>query len=687
MFRVVVFIFIFFGLTVSSLAQEVDKKRTIFDLPSMLARHRQLQLEFNDLFKSRDYSAAADKCRDAIELFPEEPNNYYFLAVCLSRLGKPEDSFSNLEKAVDLGFSNIDHIQQNTGLIHLSKSEKFDELTKRALNSKRKKSSWLMRSVLPSPFDDRIALVSDSNTIFNLRLGVFESSFKLQNTGPRLGGLPVTTQKTKIGTTVRRWFMKGTCAGLKNHLYDNHDGDHSNMRHQIFPQLKLVEFCDEAKQYKLNHGLQVNFFYNAVTIGNASEAIRLKGYERSLPRLAYTSPRNIGLLYRQYTGNHLYVYPEHNDHDSNRSDRFASNTPYVLISQGSSGSDRKLLEAVAWTLASFQPQTKKKLIKGDALMPAVQMVFRRTNQRVQSVQDYLSGKAHPTVFDGKTIDEWRLINLAHGITPDEVPPVAELSVTEEDEPELGIDYFDDRPRVKLYDTPAAIARLLKSTKQTYRMVVSAEKSHDLNDRPLTYHWRVLRGDPEHIRINPLNADRSIVEIIVSHQKQRPIEPGSSIMSTRVDIGAFVHNGAYYSAPAFVSLHSPRNEIRTYNAHSNIASVAYTATKNPYEDPILTIPRTWTDSYQYDEKQRLIGWTRTRKAAVEQFTAQGALVTEKDNLGRPLKAQTVRYQRSTAPKQILPTLEQHLGEDELHYQYESPQDKIGRIIKRIPTVRN
>ena len=56
-------------------------------------------------------------------------------------------------------------------------------------------------------------------------------------------------------------------------------------------------------------------------------------------------------LYRQYRGGQLYVYPEHRDHDPGHNgqggygDLFPTNSPCVVISQGSSGSDRAFVRA------------------------------------------------------------------------------------------------------------------------------------------------------------------------------------------------------------------------------------------------------------------------------------------------------------------------------------------------------
>lgn len=87
----------------------------------------------------------------------------------------------------------------------------------------------------------------------------------------------------------------------------------------------------------------------------------------------------------------------------------------------------------------------------------------------------------------------KMVRLAHGIESTSLPPLCILHLVEEDEAVVGRDYFDVAPRERLLDTPAAIARIVKSSKYERRMVVSAERSRDLHDKPLTFHWVVLRG--------------------------------------------------------------------------------------------------------------------------------------------------------------------------------------------------
>jgi hypothetical protein len=266
-----------------------------------------------------------------------------------------------------------------------------------------------------------------------------------------------------------------------------------------------------------------------------------------------------------------------------------------------------------------------------------------------------------------------------------LPPLIKLLVIEEDQPKLGRDYFDvDARGERLFDTPCSIARIMRSTSYTRRMVVSAEDSRDLNKKPLTYHWVVLRGDPKGVTIKPLNKEGNKVELIVSYQERQPVEPGSKLESNRIDIGAFVHNGKYHSAPGFVTFYGLDNQKRSYDEKKRIKAVDYADAEigKNYVDPAVEIKKSWRDEYERDAKGRLIGWTRYReKKEKQEFTADGALILKKDKKGRAQSARTVRYVPLVANRNEAPTLDQQPGDEVLFYEYASDADRIGRVAKR------
>ena len=311
------------------------------------------------------------------------------------------------------------------------------------------------------------------------------------------------------------------------------------MSWQSFPQLTRTRYSKEAQALHLHNGLQCLFFFNGIVLGNSSTALVSQPYWRSQTRYAYTQPRFIAALARQYAENHLYFYPEHRDHDPGHNgkgdgygDVYPANTPYVITSQGSSGSDQVFLNAVGCTLAAFRPEVKRFLADHGALMPTVQMIFRSSNKNVKAADDYLTGAAHPSVFKGGNVNALKMVKAAHDLRRAAVPPLVQLHVVEEDRPVLGVDYFDADDRgERQFDTPAAIARVLRSTKYVRRMVVSAEGSRDLNKRPLTWRWAVLRGNDKIVKIKPLNKEGSVAELTVSYFERRPIHTRSRVDRT------------------------------------------------------------------------------------------------------------------------------------------------------------
>src|SRR5262249_8810223 len=95
---------------------------------------------------------------------------------------------------------------------------------------------------------------------------------------------------------------------------------------------------------------------------------------------------------------------------------------------------------------------------------------------------------------------------------------------------------------------------------------------------------------------------------------------------------------------------------------------------------VDVAKDWRDEYQHDKEGRLIGWTRTRGKEKQEFTADGAVVQEKDNKGRALLARTVRYVVKPHKDKAL-LLEAQPGDTMLHYEYTSDDDRIGRVKSR------
>jgi tetratricopeptide (TPR) repeat protein len=652
-----------------------DSGPSVWDMPLIQLQAAQLRLATAALFQQGKLEEAEARLKQSVELIPHDPAGHYLLASLHAKQGKKDEALASLAEAVKWGFNQSEAMDRDPNFESLNGNLEFAKLIAAAKSAQTPANPWRHR-VTPAVAHDGSVSVNASNTAWDPKNGLFIHLLQ-----------PLPAKKTEIAVAgsselvaqINRWYAEGTAAGNFGDFYDNHDGGHSPMNQNEYPQLTFIRWDGETQKRQFHTGLQARSFFNAVVLGNSSTALVNGPFWRSQPRLAYVNQRSMAVLYAQYTKNHLYFYPEHADHDPGHGDVYPVNTPYVVISQGSSGSDRVFLNAFAWSLAALRPEVKAKLVKAGALMPALQMVFRMTNKPVAAPEDYLTGAAHPTVFDGGNLQAEKMVALAHDLKADDLPPLVRMKVVEDDNSVVGKDYFDVGPRQELVTTPSAIARVHRTSRYKYRMVISAEESVDLNGRPLTYHWKLLRGDDALVKIKPLNESGSVVELVVPFHDKRPIAEGSPLVSNRVDIGCFVHNGVYYSAPGFVSFFTLANERRSYYEDETPQFIQYNM-GGDYVDPMIDVPKAWKDNYKYDGTT-LLGWVRERDGSKESFTPDGALIVSRDEKGRALTARTVKYVAERKAEGDAPTLVQQPGDEILHYKYGSPAEKVGIIERR------
>ncbi|NNE92481.1 MAG: hypothetical protein HKN23_12610 [Verrucomicrobiales bacterium] len=446
----------------------------------------------------------------------------------------------------------------------------------------------------------------------------------------------VSTASDEASKLVNSWFAEGKAAGLEGVFYDNRDRKHSDLRIATYPQMKPITYTKEELGRRQDWGGKKRIEAGKIVVGNSSTASPAT-VAGSHQRMYYFHPKGLDFLYQQYRSNALYVYPEHRDHDpgingpDGYGDLYPSNSPYLISSQGSSGSDRVFMHAVLKTIAAFPPDTREKLVAEGLLMPTVQAIFRRTYRAVEKPEDYFSGKAHPGVFDGKLINEVAMVKRAQAMKPEKIPPLVLLKIVDEPEAENGIDFFEPPQRTSetIGNSHCAIARAVRGPEYRRWIQVSAAESVDIADRELEFRWVVLRGNPDLIEIKTEGENAAAAKITVAYHPRRPISPGSSIWSNRVDIGVFAKvkgEGGPVSAPAFVTFMSLPNEHRTYADDGTLIENFYGARtqspglpliNNPRWDGLLTKFETGTNSG--DEPALAILKTVLEKEQIESLT--------------------------------------------------------------------
>ncbi len=637
--------------------QSAVRSAEIFRFPAQRVEQIRLQQVLMFGYSTKNLKLAKNAAEQLLAMDPDDPTALYNLARVEAKSGESQQALMTLAKAVQKGFRDGNLLESEKDFSTLQDTPQFAEILKAAripFQSTKPVPEFEVSSIT-----NGVALVTERNTRWVEERFSLITHFKPSE---------VTSKKQIVGTSaaevaVNAWIQEGSAAGYAGLLYDNRDRDHSNLDLKKFPQLAQVEYSPEATKADADWGMRIFQAFDLPTFGNSSTSHVGSPFWRSNPRSLMHEDLMMKVAYNHFVNNQLYCYPEHNDFDPQHGDVFAANTPFWIISQGSSGSDQPFLEAIALTLAALKPDVKNLLVEKRLLMPVVQMLLRRSLKSVQTDEDYLSHKAHPVVFQGSELDPLRMVRLAHELTVDLLPAFVRLKVLKEDLGIPGVDYFHPRAGEVNFDTPAAISRIYRSHSYQRRMVVDATESVDVNGLPLRFQWIVLQGDPAHVQIRPLNDAGSQAELVIDWHERAAV-PGLPGMETnRVDIGVFAFNGRSVSLPAFVSSYTLPNEKRLYNERHQILSIDYGSaeTQTRYIDPLIDGTKSWKDEYHYTG-DTLTGWTRRVKdKPPQEFASDGRLIVKKDAQGNPVEWQTVGYEFERAENGV-PTLRQVIRED-------------------------
>ena len=649
----------------------------VFEMPRYQFQHKQLQQQFVEAFRAGEVARMEEISRAGCRLLPEDPTWRYNLACALAHRIEKEPAFQALDEAIQLGFRNREQIEQDGDLKSLRGDPRFRLLMKKvdALNAD--PASTVSRAKPMIALLGESATVSSSNTVWNLDLSCFQSLFtfkrplvKTASYAPGYGG--------PAAEKIREWLREGSASYNLGDLYINRDGGHSVMKVASFPGLTPIRYGTEAVRAGADRGIP-NMLIAAPVIGNCSMSMVKGPYWRSMPRMIQSDPFSAGLSSQLFVNNQLWFYPEHRDFDPEKGDLYPANMPCYVISQGSSFSDLPFMEAFTASLAALRPETKQWILSRKLMGPTLQMLFRRSLRCVRNPGDYLTGLAHPVVFDCRELDPDAMVERAHSLKPEEVPPMVFLKVGKEDKPIPNRDFFDLRTEV-LFDTPFCIARVFRGMERERTLQVKAFAVGEGAGRKVSYTWRLLQGDPSKVEITPLSGDGSAVRLRIAYHGSYLPEKGTR-KTGRVDIGCFarVDGGSYWSMPSMVSLFSLPGEVRVYRDDGKIQSVDYPNPGHVYMDPGLSIQKNWKDLYEYDGQGRMIGWYRKRARGTTRFTWLGHKVLSVDRMGRPKTACTVSYlPRKGGPGNVLPDLSELPGNDVLNYTYQDERDRRGSV---------
>lgn len=616
-----------------------------FDMPALYPRHQEFLAKYMQATQAKDPVEMELAARAAVMVFPEDANWKYNVACALALQDNREEAFRFLDEAITLGFHNPQHILDDPDLISLRTHVKFMLMVQRAEKLQNVSVGPIILPALIYPGGP--ALVSTNNTVWDYDTGTLVSFFSQS-----------------------REALPG--AGL---FYLNRDGGHSLFAVTNLPGLTPIVYSVEARKKGCADDFPISRFrvndLMPPVLGNCSKAMTHPLFWRSLPRGIYGEGAFISRHVQLFLENQMFFYPSHYDWRADKEgDVFQANTPYVVTSAGASGSDQPFLKACFGALAAVPSDVMQWMVRTGLVMPTVQRLLRESQRGVIRREDYLTGAAHPAVFDSRNLDTNRMIAAAHALTVGTVPPVLPLRTVRDEMAVLGEDYFDIRSNEGLFDSPFAIARVVRGTGRSRTLVV------DVSRVPpgVKLHWCVLQGDSAKVCFKPLTSDGSMMEITVAYHGVYTNSAG--LKTSRVDLAVIgeTANGVY-TCPSFVTFVYPRNEIREYAADGRILSVDYET--ECYYDPFLSIAKRWKDIYRYTPSGKPVGWERVREKSKEEFTVHGQKILTKDAKGRALTTAEVHYIPRAGGEGKLPDLSQFETGKVYQYTYESDNDFSGR----------
>jgi len=546
---------------------------------------------------------------------PGDPTWHYNLACALSYGTSPESALNELEKAIRYGFRDAEAISRDRDFDRIKENPRFKSLVAKARDEA--KAPVPGRPVIKPLLVIRgqPCTLREENLLFDLDLGCYRAFMEF--TG-----------------------ITGANAG---DLYVNRDNHHSAPGAAEFPTLTRVTYAAPRPDFAVDHPHTL-FPDGHAVFGNISRA-RVNGpYWRSTPRASYTDPGLAARMDLLYHANQLWFMPAVKDFGVEElGDLMPAAAPFQFVTQGASWSDLPFLRAALAASAALPPETKRAALERGLFAATMQWLFRRSIPGVETDEDYLSAKAHPTAFEGRHLASVNLASNAHALRPEAIPPTASLTLINSKTypvkyPQPGLDYPDVLGEA-LVSTPSCIALVLRAPAASRTFLFRAQP-FPIKTENVSFSWHVIHGDAKRVKIEPPLGetpdalDKGFAQITVDRRG----------LAERIDVGCFAKApGTSFGMPAIISFSPVALEKRTYHADGRIDVIDYTNPDNVYCDPFIALPRHWADRYDYDASKKLLGFTRLYKGKpAASFTVIGERILSRKTDGTPDKTVRVRY---------------------------------------------
>ncbi len=496
---------------------------TVWDYPARQPVHEALCKRFRSALLTNDIESRVETCKKGIALLPDDPIWHYNLACSLAYAKDPAPALDELEKAIDLGFRDVEKMRKDADFKKIAQLPRFKELLDYADSIRDRPIFTGPLAVAPAiGVAGKPLVLGAPNLAWDFERGCFNALVQWAEPS----SLPY--------------------AGL---LYVNRDGGHSTLVMTNWPGLTPIGFDLDGRQ----RGMDLDFpntAYPYPVIGNASRAMTVGPLWRSLPRAMMTGEtRRLPLMQAFYLSNQFWVYPAAFDYPplGTNGNVFASTTPYWLVSQGRSWSDQYYLRAALLVWRSLKPAVRAEIVRRGLWAPVLQMLMRGALKTAPRPEDYFTAKANPSAFPPNGLDTARLAASAAALTVEALPPVALVANVS------GLDTGGEGEWPELtYATPCAWAAVLRIDSPQRTFIITAAGGEE-------YRFAVVQDDRRAAQLTHLGTDTA--RVVLRRDLMTP--------TNHVDIAVYTRGkGTRWSAPSFVSF-------------------AVVDAAAPYSDPVLT----------------------------------------------------------------------------------------------------
>ena len=616
----------------------------VWQMPSVWQRHQRLRQMLMASLRRGDAVQMEKVCREGVKLIPGDATWHYNLACALAHRDPPQAALDELSLAVDFGFRDAKAIEKDNDLARIRNEPRFTEIVERA---RKTAHSPVFGRPIPEPalvpFGGS-AMLSETNVVWDFESGFFNAKLKLTGENapsPLADRYSASKPDSPERPYVSAWISEGTGAGNGGDVYMNRDRNHSRLNTADYPLLTSVNLPPDAVKLNLDIDHPFVIFPGRFAVVNASRARMNTPLWRSLARASLTEPGLAQRMNHAYMNNQVVLFPANKDFGvDDIGDVFPASAPFQVVSLGASWSDQPFMKAALAASASFHRPTKEYILRCRLGGPTIQWLLRRT--RVKSESDYLSPKAHPTVFDAKSLDIKAVAELAHSLKPNEVPPAVGIALVNSQLfpiriPLPGRDYSDNLTEF-LFSTPSAIGVVLRGPDAERSFILNARTLPE-NDPHAVFAWKVVHGPSDAVKISiPLGETlrdpaSGLAQIVIDRRD----------LHERIDVAVFAKtHGTEYGAPSIISFYPIPFEKREYDG-KRLVSIDCSNPERVYCDPLVALPRRWKDVFSYGKDGTLLGFTRTTpgQSAVE-FKSPCERIVEKNPDGSAKRLVRVKY---------------------------------------------